>query len=79
MIVALANALEIAPSEITALPVPAPANGDTDTAVHAVRRALLAVGGNRPAAGAGDYDRAVTIADGLHPRVQPNRSKLVTH
>jgi transcriptional regulator with XRE-family HTH domain len=48
VIVALANALEIAPSEITALPVPAPANGDTDSAVQAVRRALLAVDCNRP-------------------------------
>jgi transcriptional regulator with XRE-family HTH domain len=48
VIVALANALEIAPSEIIALPVPAPANGDTDSAVHAVRRALRAVDRNRP-------------------------------
>jgi transcriptional regulator with XRE-family HTH domain len=43
LIVALANALEIAPSEITALPVPAPANGDTDRAIDAVSQALLAV------------------------------------
>jgi transcriptional regulator with XRE-family HTH domain len=43
LIVALANALEISPSELTKLPVPAPGNGGMDTAVDAVRRALLAV------------------------------------
>ncbi|MGH3898062.1 MAG: helix-turn-helix domain-containing protein [Pseudonocardiaceae bacterium] len=48
LIVALANALQIAPSDLTRLPVPAPANGETDAAVEAVRRALLAAGRNRP-------------------------------
>jgi transcriptional regulator with XRE-family HTH domain len=43
-IVALANALQIAPSELMRLPVPAPANGETDSAVEAVRSALMAVG-----------------------------------
>ncbi len=47
-IVALADALQIAPSELTRLPVPAPANGDTDSAVRAVRRSLIAVSRNRP-------------------------------
>ncbi len=47
-IVALANALQIAPSELMRLPVPAPANGETDSAVEAVRSALIAVGRNRP-------------------------------
>jgi DNA-binding XRE family transcriptional regulator len=47
-IVALANALQIAPSELTKLPVPAPANGETDSAVVAVRSALMAVGHNQP-------------------------------
>jgi transcriptional regulator with XRE-family HTH domain len=47
-IVALANALQIAPSELMRLPVPAPANGETDSAVVAVRSALMAVGRNRP-------------------------------
>jgi hypothetical protein len=47
-IVALANALQIAPSELLRLPVPAPANGETDSAVEAVRSALMAVGRNRP-------------------------------
>ena len=42
LIVALANALEIAPSELTALPIPAPANGETDSAVEAVRQAVIA-------------------------------------
>jgi transcriptional regulator with XRE-family HTH domain len=40
-IVALATALQIAPSELMRLPVPAPANGRTDAAIEAVRRALL--------------------------------------
>jgi transcriptional regulator with XRE-family HTH domain len=47
-IVALANALQIAPSELIRLPVPAPANGETDSAVEAVRGALMAVGRDRP-------------------------------
>jgi transcriptional regulator with XRE-family HTH domain len=47
-IVALANALQIAPSELTELPVPAPANGHADSAVDAVRLALMAVGRKRP-------------------------------
>ena len=47
-IVALANALKIAPSDLTRLPVPAPANGDTDSAVEEVRRALMAVSSKRP-------------------------------
>ena len=41
-IVALANALGIAPSELMRLPVPAPANGETDSAVEAVRSAVTA-------------------------------------
>jgi transcriptional regulator with XRE-family HTH domain len=41
--VALANALQIAPSELTSLPIPAPGNGGTDAAVEAVRVALMAV------------------------------------
>jgi transcriptional regulator with XRE-family HTH domain len=47
-IVALANALRIAPSELTELPVPAPANGHADSAVDAVRLALMAIGRQRP-------------------------------
>lgn len=47
-IVALSNVLQIAPSELTMLPVPAPADGDTDSAVDEVRRALMAVGCDRP-------------------------------
>jgi len=43
LIVALANALEIAPSELTRLPVPAPGNGETDAGIEAVRLALMAV------------------------------------
>ena len=40
--------MEIAPSELTALPIPAPSDGGTDAAVDAVRRALLAVSFDRP-------------------------------
>jgi hypothetical protein len=47
-IVALANALQIAPSELTRIEVPAPGNGDTDTAVEAVRVALMAVNHRHP-------------------------------
>jgi hypothetical protein len=48
-IVALANALQIAPSDLTRLPVPAPANGHTDSATDEVRLALIAVSRHRPA------------------------------
>ena len=43
LIVALADALQIAPSELTSLPIPAPANGHTDSAIGAVRHALMAI------------------------------------
>jgi transcriptional regulator with XRE-family HTH domain len=43
LIVALAEALEIAPSELTKLETPAPVNGHTDSATDAVRHALMAV------------------------------------
>jgi transcriptional regulator with XRE-family HTH domain len=61
-IVALANALQISPSELMRLPVPAPANGETDSAVEAVRSALMAVGRNRP-------DELVVPLDALRARV----------
>jgi hypothetical protein len=41
--VALANALQIAPTELMRLPVPMPTNGDTDAATNEIRRALQAV------------------------------------
>jgi transcriptional regulator with XRE-family HTH domain len=47
-IVALATALQIAPSELIRLPVPAPANGETDSAVAAVRSAVTAASRDRP-------------------------------
>ncbi len=47
-IIRLANALEIAPSELTKLPVPAPANGHTDSTTEAVRLALDAVDADHP-------------------------------
>lgn len=42
-IVALANALEVAPSDLGNLPVPAPADGKADVTIEAVRLALMAV------------------------------------
>lgn len=48
LIVALANALEISPSELTSLPVPAPADGTSDASISAVRRAIMAVSTDRP-------------------------------
>lgn len=39
----LARALEISPSEITSLPIPAPGDGAADSAIDAVRRAIQAV------------------------------------
>ncbi|MGH3720062.1 MAG: helix-turn-helix domain-containing protein [Pseudonocardiaceae bacterium] len=48
LIVALANVLEIAPSELTRLPLPAPANGHTDSTTEAVRLALDAIDIDRP-------------------------------
>ncbi len=47
-IVALANALRIAPSELVKLPMPAPENGDADSATDAVRLALMAISRQRP-------------------------------
>ncbi|MGH4009551.1 MAG: helix-turn-helix domain-containing protein [Pseudonocardiaceae bacterium] len=47
-ILALAKALEISPSELIRLPVPAPANGHTDSAINAVFLALMAASRNRP-------------------------------
>ena len=47
-IVALANVLQVAPSELTRSSVPAPGNGEGE-AVKAVRRALIAVTRNDPA------------------------------
>ncbi len=48
LIAALANALDIAPSELTKLPVPAPGNGHIDAAIEQVRRALGHVDCGRP-------------------------------
>jgi transcriptional regulator with XRE-family HTH domain len=42
-IVALANALQVAPSELTGMPVPLPTNGDTDAATIEIRRVVQAV------------------------------------
>lgn len=47
-IVALADAFQIAPSELIRLPIPAPANGDTDSAIAAVHSAMTAASRHRP-------------------------------
>jgi len=47
-LVALAEVLQIAPSELIRLPIPAPGNGHTDSAVQAVFLALMAVSRDRP-------------------------------
>jgi len=47
-IVRLANALQIPPSELTTLPIPAPANGHTDSTIEAVRLALDAIEADHP-------------------------------
>ena len=47
-IVALADALQIAPSDLMRLPVPAPANGHTDSTIEAVRLALDAIDADLP-------------------------------
>ena len=45
---ALAEALQISVSELTRLPVPAPANGQTDSTIAAIDLALMAVGQGLP-------------------------------
>ncbi|MGH3815546.1 MAG: helix-turn-helix domain-containing protein [Pseudonocardiaceae bacterium] len=61
-IFALADALQIAPSELTKLPEPAPTNGDADSAEDAVRLALMAVNHDQPGG-------QVTAVDVLRARV----------
>jgi transcriptional regulator with XRE-family HTH domain len=46
--VALANALQISPTDLTRLSVPTPANGDKDAVAKAIRRALIAVSRDDP-------------------------------
>ncbi|MGH3980553.1 MAG: helix-turn-helix domain-containing protein [Pseudonocardiaceae bacterium] len=65
--VALANALQVAPSELTALPVPAPANGDVDAAVDAVRHAMMAVTRGRPGGQVRTVDELRARIEALHP------------
>jgi transcriptional regulator with XRE-family HTH domain len=45
---ALADALQISVSELTRLPLPAPANGHTDSTMEAIRRAVIAVSNDLP-------------------------------
>ncbi|MGH3979828.1 MAG: helix-turn-helix domain-containing protein [Pseudonocardiaceae bacterium] len=48
LIIDLAEALQIAPSELTRIEVPAPGNGDVDAGIDAVRLAMRDVSHNRP-------------------------------
>ncbi|MGH3810987.1 MAG: helix-turn-helix domain-containing protein [Pseudonocardiaceae bacterium] len=64
---ALANALDIAPSELNSLPVPAPGNGHTDTAIEAVRLALMAVSCNRPGGKVVPVEELRARVEALHP------------
>ncbi len=48
VIVALADALQISPMELTTLPVPAPGDGVTDATIGAIRAALQAVSMGEP-------------------------------
>ncbi|MGH3899958.1 MAG: helix-turn-helix domain-containing protein [Pseudonocardiaceae bacterium] len=48
LVLKIANALRVPVTELTGLPVPAPGNGNTDSSVEAVRRALTAVELGRP-------------------------------
>ncbi|MGH3567904.1 MAG: helix-turn-helix domain-containing protein [Pseudonocardia sp.] len=77
-ILALADALQISVSELIRLPVPAPANGHTDSAIQGVFLALMAAGRNRPGGQvlpleAGDHQLAVAIAESLSPEAHPFR------
>jgi transcriptional regulator with XRE-family HTH domain len=56
LIVALADALQISPTELTSLPIPAPDNGTTDASIDAVRRALLAATTGLPGGDTVDAD-----------------------
>ena len=69
MIVALANALQVAPSELTKLPVPAPANGHTDSTTEAVRLALDAIDTDRP----GGVTLPVAVLRGLVALIHQQR------
>jgi transcriptional regulator with XRE-family HTH domain/tetratricopeptide (TPR) repeat protein len=65
--VALANALAVAPQELTRLPVPAPANGGTEIAVDDVRVALMAVSCGRPSGQVVTVEELRARVDELHP------------
>ncbi|GAB2870838.1 helix-turn-helix domain-containing protein [Lentzea nigeriaca] len=62
LVVALANALEVAPSEITGAALAAPGSSDEDRSLNGVRLALLAVSMGEPAG-------EVVPIDGLRVRV----------
>jgi transcriptional regulator with XRE-family HTH domain len=69
LIVALANALQVAPSELTQLPMPPPANGETDATIEAVRQALMAASHGVPGGAAHPVEemraRVTTTIDAL--------------
>lgn len=70
-LVGLANALQISPSEIVQLPVPAPGNARTDAAINQIRLALLAVTHNHPGGN-------ITPTQELHHRVNKTLNAYLT-
>lgn len=67
LIVALANALQVAPSELTQLPMPPPANGGSDASIEAVRQAMMAVTRGRPGGEVATADELRARVEALHP------------
>jgi hypothetical protein len=67
LIVALANALQVAPSELTQLPMPPPANGGSDASIEAVRQAMMAVSRGRPGGVVAPVDELRARVAALHP------------
>jgi transcriptional regulator with XRE-family HTH domain len=61
---ALADALQISVSELTRLPVPAPANGHTDSTIAAIDLALMAVSQGLPGGQVLPVEGAASTGDG---------------
>ncbi|MPZ64380.1 MAG: helix-turn-helix domain-containing protein [Pseudonocardiaceae bacterium] len=67
LIVKLANALQVAPSDLTQLPMPPPANGDADATIDAVRHAMMAVSRGRPGGEVRTVDELRARVEALAP------------
>lgn len=77
----LAIALEISPSELTSLPIPAPADGASDGFISSVRHVLMAVGADRPGGQAQPVEqlrrRATEIENGEYGRRSTERPGFI--